>query len=254
MSGQSPENDPRSVSELIDIALAAEDDWEATATLHWRGTREVLEAALALAGSGIATHRALAADILGQLGIPDRTFPDECFGALIDLLEDQDVQVVWSAIYALGHLDADRSAERILPFRSHPDADVRHAVAFALGGVADYKATAALLELMIDADIDVRDWATFGIGILSKSDSAEIRTALAAALDDQNEDIRFEAICGLGLRRDRRAIPYLEAVLREQRDNLFAREAAAALIGASVDDETLMTTETLLGALQRSRR
>ena len=249
MSGRSPENDPRPVCELVEIALACDDDWEARAALHWRGTREVLQTALALGNSHLPMHRALAADILGQLGVPDRTFPEECFQELVALLEDEDPRVISSAISAFGHLDAEGAAERILPFSSHDDANVRHAVAFALAGVDDSQVIATLLRLMADVDADVRDWATFAIGSQSDADSPEIRAALAIALSDEDADVRFEAICGLGRKRDRRAAPYLQTLLRDDLDDFFARIAAAELIGLSADEEK--ATAELLAALQR---
>lgn len=247
---QSPQFDPRPVPQLIDIALASEDDgsWEEIAALHWRGTREVLEAAVALSVSELASHRALAAEILGQLGVPNRTFPTECFAALSSLLEDLDNRVISSAIYALGHLDAKGAAERILPFGSHADANVRLAVAFALASVDTDKAIGTLLSLMTDVDADVRDWATFAIGSQSDFDSPAIRAALSNNLRDEDADVRFEAVCGLGRRRDLRAIPYLQAFLDDDPDDVFARIAAGKLVGLPADDET--TTAEMLAAME----
>jgi hypothetical protein len=99
----SPADDPRSVPELFDAALQADKDaaWDAVAALHWRGSNEVLDRALAFACSCDPAERGRAADILGQIGIPDRTFPDQCFLAVLRLLADDDQQVVFDAIFAL---------------------------------------------------------------------------------------------------------------------------------------------------------
>jgi HEAT repeat protein len=67
--------------------------------------------------------------------------------------------------------------------------------------------------LMEDADEDVRDWATFGLGVLGDSDSTDIRDALLRRLGDPNEDVREEAIAGLGKRQDQRVLPSLLAAL-----------------------------------------
>jgi HEAT repeat protein len=78
---QSLQSDSRSTAEVIETALAdaeRKDDlpenYRAIAVLHARGTRDVLTAALALCGSPDPKRRALGAEILGQLGSPERTF------------------------------------------------------------------------------------------------------------------------------------------------------------------------------------
>src|SRR5207253_9364544 len=67
-------------------------------------------------------------------------------------------------------------------FRSnceHENPDVRFAVACALGNFADDpRAAPVLMTLMHDVDDDVRDWATFGLGVLGDKDSPEIREVL----------------------------------------------------------------------------
>ena len=51
----------------------------------------------------------------------------------------------------------------------------------------------------------VRDWATFALGTLAEADAEELRDALAARLDDPDEDTRLEAVHGLAVRGDPRA-------------------------------------------------
>jgi hypothetical protein len=59
------------------------EDYLAIAVLHERGTREVLDAALASCSSPAPKRRALSANILGQLGSPERTFGEVCCDALL---------------------------------------------------------------------------------------------------------------------------------------------------------------------------
>ena len=66
---------------------------------------------------------------------------------------------------------------------------------------------AALIALSADPEAAVRDWATFALGTLAEQDSPALRDALAARLDDPDEDTRLEAIHGLALRGDDRARP-----------------------------------------------
>ena len=51
----------------------------------------------------------------------------------------------------------------------------------------------------------MRDWATFALGTLAEADSRQLRDALAARLDDPDEDTRLEAVHGLAVRGDPRA-------------------------------------------------
>lgn len=71
------------------------------------------------------------------------------------------------------------------------NADVRFAVASALGNFAnDKRAADALVTLTQDSDEDVCDWATFGLGILGELDSDEIREALWRRMGDPNRNVR----------------------------------------------------------------
>ena len=246
--------DPRSVAELVRASLRDNEHaaWDAVGALHWRGTREVLNAARNLCRSDDPFRRARGADILGQLGIPDRTFPNECFASLSDLLAESDDRVLFSVILALQHLDRIRAAPLVLPFMHHVNDNIRYAVAVALGSIESEDAIEALLALMMDRDGEVRNWATFGLGQQSDADSPTIRTALANRLDDRDEDVRYEAICGLGRRGDDRAIPFLKTLLHDDPDDIFAREAAAKLVGLEVGHDS--STSDLLGVLQRRQR
>ena len=68
----------------------------------------------------------------------------------------------------------------------------------------------ALIELTSDPEPGIRDWATFALGTLSPQNTEVLRDALAARLDDSDDDTRIEAVHGLALRGDARA---LDAVL-----------------------------------------
>lgn len=250
----SPADDNRSIPELFNAAFEGDNDaaWDAVAALHWRGSKDVLDRALALACSRDPKERGRAADILGQIGIPDRTFPDQCFAAVLRLLADDDQQVVFDAIFTLHHIDRSRAAPYIIPFAHHSWDNIRYAVAFALGAVDSVEAQTTLLSLMTDRDPEVRNWATFGIGQQSDADSDAIRHALKNQLCDADPDVRYEAIIGLGRRRDRRALGFLKTMLHDDPDDVFAREAAAKLLG--INESGDRATDELLGSLQRLQR
>ena len=74
------QDDPRTVGELVSLALSEQDEnaaWDVVGILHFRGTQEVFDAARLLCRSCCAAEQTLGANILGQLGVPVRSFPDE---------------------------------------------------------------------------------------------------------------------------------------------------------------------------------
>ncbi|WP_425532684.1 HEAT repeat domain-containing protein, partial [Stenotrophomonas maltophilia] len=68
------------------------------------------------------------------------------------------------AIAACGHLYGPRETIPVIAFATHPDPDVRFSVAVALLGHQQAAAIDALIMLSADANGDVRNWATFGLG------------------------------------------------------------------------------------------
>jgi HEAT repeat protein len=145
---------------------------------------------------------------------------------------ENDALPLASAIDALGHLDKPSNVPLIARFHTHPDQNVRFSVACALGSFSDEPLSATtLLRLMRDQDKDVRDWATFGLGVLGNQDSPEIRDALIHALRDTDEDVREEALVGLAKRHDLEALPHLLRLLQQDNVTVRGREAASLLLG-----------------------
>jgi HEAT repeat protein len=95
----------------------------------------------------------------------------------------------------------------------------------------DPRSVDTLLALMQDVDEDVRDWATFGLGVLGDLDSQEIRDALWQRMSDPNRDVREESLVGLGKRKDRRALPALIVELNQPEICSRVIEAAEAFLG-----------------------
>lgn len=208
---------------------------DALAALQSRGTREVFKAAVRLTESPTPTKRELGATILGQNLVEDKSFPEEKFDVLFGLLENDKHPDVLSAVcYALGHLGEPRAIEPVARLKNHPAADVRLGVVHGLLSHEDPAAVAALIELSADEDDDVRDWATFGLGSSLEADTPEIREALAARLDDSYDDVRLEAIAGLGTRGDTRALEPLRHELEAGWDDISALEAAITLADPSL--------------------
>jgi HEAT repeat protein len=207
--------DPALPDRGLDEVLAAarrewrdrDDEWQPhVCALAARGDAETLAAMRTLAADEDPELRELAAYVLGQLGTTVPALPAEQEAALREMAaREQDPNVLSAIICAFGHLGAPAGQDWLLAQRSHPDAYVREAVAFALGGRSGEDTLAALIELSADEDPKVRDWATFALGTLAESDHPALRDALAARLDDPDEDTRLEAVHGLALRGDDRA-------------------------------------------------
>ena len=97
----------------------------------------------------------------------------------------------------------------------------------------------ALIRLSRDEHSDVRDWATFALGMLASEDTEDLREALVARLDDPDAETRLEAVHGLALRGDPRAVePALEllaAAAESEGDGMWRRlelrETAQRLAG-----------------------
>jgi HEAT repeat protein len=209
-------NDPRATHELITLALTELDEdaaWDAVVLLHYRGTKEVFDAARRLCASTCPQERTLGANILGQLGIPKRSFPRESVGLLRRLLEvERDEDVLDAICIALGHIHDPTAIPSLARLKAHPSDQVRYAVVFGLLGFEDPLAIKTLIELSRDPDDLVRDWATFGLGTQIDVDTPEIRAALLARVSDEDEETRGEALLGLARRHDPRV---LEPLIKE---------------------------------------
>lgn len=226
-----PKDDPRSVEELISVVLTEGDEdvvWDAVTALHWKGTADVFEAALQLCRSGCSVERKAGADVLGQLGVPDRTFPDKCSRVLLDMLKtEREAIVLHAALVALSHLAHGDFTRSVLRFCDHADCDVRHAAVLALTASGDDpKAVDALVRMTRDSDAHVRDWAVFGLGTILDVDTNAVCDALAERLADPDDDTRGEALVGLASRKDQRVVPALLTELRSREVGTLAIEAA----------------------------
>ena len=216
-----------------------EDDapWEPVRTLRQIASREVFNLAAEWCDSKDPLTRARGIDVLAQLGTtldhPTSSFPEESYSIVSRLVSHEgDIQPLDSGISALGHLSNPLAIPLITNYCGHPNADVRFSVACALGSFAnDPRSVQSLLLLMEDADEDVRDWATFGLGNQGDCDSNEIREALLRRLSDSNEHVRQEAMAGLAKRRDQRVLRCLLETLDNPPVSECVIEAAYQMLG-----------------------
>jgi HEAT repeat protein len=219
----------------IEAALGTYDQdcrWELIGGILSECPDDVLDAAIGLIG-GDERQRALGGDVLGRLvGIEPKTGPAVVQALLAAIAVEQDPAPLASIVAALGHVGDAATLGRIFPLAEHPSPEVRLAVAFAVATISPQplstEARIALLRLSRDADPEVRDWATFGLGTLSDADGPDIRAALLARAEDANRDARAEALFGLAVRRDMRAVPHLIRALQSPFVGGLEVDAAAA--------------------------
>ena len=231
--------DPRSTLELIREAMEYEaeepheDEYsynKARAVLQYRATREVFDEAVRLCKAVNPDERILGADILGQLGIPERAFPKESLAVLLPMLEEEtDPDVLQAVAIALGHIRDPEAIPHLIKHKNHSDDRVRYGVVHGLLTCEDQRAVAALIELSQDADDDVRNWATFGLGTQIERDTPAVREALFARIRDPHDETRGEALVGLAARHDERVLQPLIAELEGEMTWLLALDAAKLL-------------------------
>jgi methionyl-tRNA formyltransferase len=239
----------RSFDELLELARAewtSDAEWAPyLSALAYRGDEEVLFRARALAENGDTLERGIGEFLLGQLGTPVRTFPAESAAALEAMAaREEDPGVLEAIAHGFGHLGDPYGMETLLRLATHDDSRVREAAAIALAGRAGPPAVDALIRLSRDEHSDVRDWATFALGMLASDDSEDLRDALAARLDDPDAETRLEAVHGLALRGDLRAVePALEllaAAAKSEGDGMWRRmelRETAQRLAAQTGDE-----------------
>jgi HEAT repeats len=222
-------DDMRSSEELIALALASADEdamWEFVDILRFRGGENEFNLASQLTAAAHPNERCLGAKILSQLGCGEPTYVTESVDVLIPMLRDRDLSVVCSAAYALGHRRDERAIDPLSKLADHSAADIRLSIASSLGGFDDETALNVLIRLTSDTDDNVRDWATFGLGSLTEADTPEIREALFTRTNEDNGEIRGEAMVGLARRKDKRAINLVREELKRNFAGSWVLEAA----------------------------
>ncbi len=257
MSLRSRESDSvKTAAELFSASFEGdyedEQPWDAVGVLRRRNSDEVFQLAAAYCRSDMSIHRARALDVLAQLGagrpLSERPHFSESVALAVARLRDEDPLVVHSAAWALAHLNDSIAVAALIEIRKHHDPDVRQAVAVGMANSQRAEAISTLMELMEDGSDEVRNWATFELGMayvddrsqLGTLDSSEIRDALSKRLNDSFSEVRAEAIWGLARRRDRTGLRLLLELLdgeeRANGDEMTAAEILDREYDAPVED------------------
>ena len=225
----------RSLDARVQAALAAYDPdlrWELIAGIMFECPDDVFEVSTGLVRGAHERERTLGADILGRLvGVDPDAGLDVERTLLPALQSERGPHAMASMVAALGHVGDPDALAQIIPLADHPDAGVRLAVAFAVATVSPRPLSDAvkigLIRLSRDEEPEVRDWATFGLGTLSDEESPDVTAALLARASDPHHEARAEALFGLAVRRDPRAVPHLIRALESAHVHGLEVDAAA---------------------------
>lgn len=187
-------------------ASAGEDreaeDLSALVRLHELATEAVFAHALALVDSPHWPSRRLGLRVLKEIGQGQRPRPfnQRTIDALLPRVGSCESPVeLRELVSTLGWQNDARVLPTLSALVNHPDPCVRYHVASNLPGCAcrsdgaiDERALPPLLQLMTDADADVRYYATAAFEVdYPAVDSPAIRSALQERLSDEDESIRL---------------------------------------------------------------
>ena len=158
---------------------------------------------------------------------------EEAYEAVISALDDAEIQVVKSAIYALeAYPPADDSVAKLKAFAQHESAEVRGSAAHTLG---IWGQSEALLKLLEDEEPRVRSHAADHIGLLRYEPAIP---ALVRALKDPGQRVRRAAAKTLGQIAHELAVkPLIEALTDS--DSAVVQNVAWAL-GRFGDPEAIL--------------
>jgi len=173
-------------------------------------------------------------------GPTDADIRDRVLPALREAMKDSSPAVRAAAALALGEARDDASLADLSDLLRSAGAPGRRAAALGLGFLGGAPVVAPLSRsLEQDPDAGVRSLAAIGIGLAGDpSGAAPLRAALSRALEVSGRDareVRAAAVTGLGLLRDRAAVPLLQRVLRGDVRDDRARAHAASALGRIAD-------------------
>jgi len=258
---QARAHDPRVTVALM---VALEDTHvdvrlEAIHALGERGDTAAINALVAaLRRDASKEVRKTAAWALGQ--IEDARAVPGLLGALRD---ERDHEVRNQVVWALGQIEsADAVAGLGAALRTEDDLETRRMMVWALGQIEDAAAVPFLVPLLRDSDAEVREKTVWALGQIESKDAVEPLVAMFAS--ERTSAVRAQILWALGQLEDARAMPALEAALRDtslevrrkavwamgQIDNL--RTAPAGLIAAlhDPDQEIRRDAARAIGELQ----
>lgn len=197
------------------------------------GVERVVDTAADWVDKPDATSRRAGLNVLGVLALDHPYAFPKLLAAVPVAVTDRRVTVRRALAKALGTHADERVRPGLVQLMSDDDAYVRALVVAGLpltcvDDETGEREVAPLLQQMLnDEDDEVRDWATFALGVQMDIDTPEIRHGLARMLKDGRGDTAGEAAVALARRRDPRIFEVLLAELEDPKvGNLYVEAAA----------------------------
>lgn len=117
----------------------------------------------------------------------------------------------------------------------HPTANVRERAAYTLGELGNPQATQALIHVAPDDDSHVRYHVIYALERIKAADALMI--FIHAVEHDTDADVRYRAARGLGVLKDRTAVPVL--IQATQDEKLHVRHSAIQALGFIGDERAI---------------
>ena len=147
-----------------------------------------------------------------RAAVPRTTRDSAVVAALIARLKDESAEVRRAVADALGKFEDTRAVPALVSALADRNSEVRAAAAGALGNLKDPRAIRGLTSLLSDASADVRKRA---LDALSEYDSGVKADDIVPLLKDADADLRHSAAHALGQLGDRSAGAALAPLVRD---------------------------------------
>ena len=171
------------------------------------------EAALEVARRFIQSNEAerfhVSIDFIGVLAREHVEYRDLSVDIVLDAIaEVDDALLLCSAANTLGSTRSPRAIPFLLGCLDGNDDGLRMSAVNALATCVDQSLAGrkALMHATTDFDVELRRLATFGLAMKCAVHDEMVCDALAARLFDPDDEVRNEAIRGLAVRKDQRAV------------------------------------------------
>jgi HEAT repeat protein len=209
---------------------------EAAKVLQLKGGSKVIKLAQMDCFSNSYKRRVLAAFILGQINLNSNE-EKVSLDILYNLaLTDKSAMVRSYAVSSFGHRcnrTKKKYLDSLLALAKYTVLDksvnVRESTAIALAMFDNKASIPLLIKLLKDTNSDVKDWAAFAVNA-NGYDTPEIRNCFVSLLNENNFEVRYEAIIGLSKMKDKRVT---QALIKELSKDIVYDEMvqAAAYLG-----------------------
>jgi HEAT repeat protein len=217
-------------------SLQAEGAGETPTEVSEQG-RQLFTRLCELCHTGDTDARIRAVDVLAQFGSCSgqhtRPFLTETVEIFLPLLDTEaDSELLGAVVIDCCHLDAPDLIEPLVALKQYPLGSVRQGVADALGAYESPLTIQTLIELTMDDDGEVRNWACFSLSGFN-ADTPEIRAALQARVGDPHSETEEEALLGLVRRGDTSANDRVLELYHSPKVSMVIKEAYGMLAQTS---------------------